>query len=92
MGNVGGAGFGQQRGTNLGDQFMRNQGSVVERSRSRGATSRGGGPRGASVVSGSQLPEGAELGRPPQREDRASLFDVVHGTSQSRAIGNARCK
>ena len=94
MGNVGGnAGPGQQRGTNLGDQFMRNQGSVVDRSRSRGATSRGGGLRGQSVVSGGQyLPEGAEMGRLPQRDDRASLFDVVHGTSVSRAIVNARSK
>ena len=62
---------------------MRNQGSAVDRSRSRGGTSRGGGLRGASVVSGGQLPEGAEIGRPPLGGggERASLFDVVHGTS-----------
>ena len=94
MGNVGGnQGYGQPgRGTNLGDQFMRNQGSVVDRSRSRGATSRGGGIRGQSVVSGQYLPDGAEMGRAQQRDERASLFDVVHGTSQSRALGDARCK
>lgn len=94
MGNVGASqGYGQPaRGTNLGDQFMRNQGSVVDRSRSRGATSRGGGIRGQSVVSGQYVPGGAEIGQVPQREDRASLFDVVHGTSQSRALGDARCK
>ena len=95
MGNMpgGGSGLSQQRGTNLGDQFRRNQGSVVDRSRSRGAASRGAGLRGQSVVSrGQSAPDAAEAGRVPQREDRASLFDVVHGTSQSRAIGNARCK
>lgn len=92
MGPPGGnVGYGN-RGTNLGDQFMRNQGSVVDRSRSRGGTSRGGGLRGQSVVSRGQYgPDGAEM-QAPQRDDRASLFDVVHGTSQSRAIGNARCK
>ena len=94
MGNVGAnQGYGPPgRGTNLGDQFMRNQGSVVDRSRSRGATSRGGGIRGQSVVSGQYLPDGVEMGRAQQRDERASLFDVVHGTSQSRALGDARCK
>ena len=94
MGHVGAnQGYAQPgRGTNLGDQFMRNQGSVVDRSRSRGATSRGGGIRGQSVVSGQYLPEGADPGRASYRDDRASLFDVVHGTSQSRAIGDGRCK
>tara|TARA_B110000285_G_scaffold231773_1_gene301236 strand:+ start:324 stop:488 length:165 start_codon:yes stop_codon:yes gene_type:complete len=49
------------------------------RSRSRGGGSRGGGP-GVGMAS-----RGGAGG------DSASLFDVVHGTSASRAVGG-KCK